>query len=283
VLAKASVLLVGTRALVDTSLLDLMGSCQAIIRYGIGVDNIDVLAAIKRDKLVVRVEDYCIDEVADHAVAMLLYFARGLGAGQDAVQGGHWGVSKLGPVRRFNQTTVGIVGLGAIGRAVANRVSGFGASIIAYDPFIAQRHSNQAAEVVKLAELLERSDFVSLHCPLTSGTKQLINAETLGMMKKTAFLINTSRGGLVDEAALSHALDCGVIAGAALDVLAHEPPGPGQCLVGHPRVLLTPHSAWYSKEAASELRNKAAQAALDVLSGKRPTGIVNAGVGGGMC
>jgi D-3-phosphoglycerate dehydrogenase / 2-oxoglutarate reductase len=238
------------------------------------VDNVDVEAATRRGVWVANVPDYGRDEVADHTLALALAVLRGVVVLDRSVRDGVWDLEAARPLRRLATLTYGVVGCGAIGRAVARRAAGLGMRVLGYD--IPQVRSEPPIERVPLEGLLEAADVVSLHAALTPESHHLIGAAALGRMRPTAFLVNTARGGLVDAAALLAALDAGALAGAALDVLEGEPPDElGWRLARHPRVVATPHAAWYSEEAFHTLKTEVAREALRVLEGGRPRSPVN--------
>lgn len=244
--------------------------CRVVARFGVGLDNIPVATATRLGIPVTYVPDYCVPEVADHTLALILALLRDVAAFDRALKAGSYDPNCFIP-RRLSGLTLGVVGYGRIGRAVAARAVGFGMTVIA-----ATRTGAMAGvRVVSLDELLAASDVVSLHLPLSAETRRLLDAERLSRMKATAYLVNASRGPLVDPAALLAALDAGRLAGAALDVFDQEPPPADDPLVSHPRVIATPHVAFRSAEAVVELRRRAAGQIADVLSGRRPEHVVN--------
>jgi len=250
--------------------------CRAIGRYGIGVDNIDVAAATERGIAVVNVPSYCEDEVSDHALAMLLSWARKIPHYTEEIREGVWDWKTGRPIRRLRGQVLGLLGFGKIARMVARKAKTFGFSVIAHDPYLpSEIFSREGVESVNFDDLLTRSDFLSVHVPLTAKTYRLIDAKALAKMKPTACLINTSRGPVVDEEALIRALKSGGIAGACLDVTDPEPPAPDNPLLRMPQVLLSPHVAWYSEESQIELRRKIAADIGRALNGLRPVGLVN--------
>jgi D-3-phosphoglycerate dehydrogenase len=249
--------------------------CKVIAVYGIGTNQIDLNAASEKGIPVVNVPDYCIDEVATHAVSLILNCARDVANYGRLVKGGDWAYMKL-KLHRFCGRTVGIVGLGAIGRSVAGKLAGFDLELIGYDPFVsAESMASLGVSKRGIDELFRESDFITLHLPLTEETTNMVSTELLGFMKPTAYLINVSRGGVLDEKALLSALNESRIAGAALDVLRREPPAADDEIVHHPGVLVTPHIAWYSEESYKELRMKVAQSVADVLRNRVPRSIAN--------
>jgi D-3-phosphoglycerate dehydrogenase / 2-oxoglutarate reductase len=257
-----------------------MQRCRVIVRHGVGYDTIDVEACTEAGICACNVADYCTPEVADHTVAMLLALARSLLPLDAGVRAGKWeSVREAGRNRRIEGQTLGILGFGKIGQAVARRAAGFGLRIVAFDPVIgADAMSAMGATKLALDELLRVSDFVSLHLPLSPSTRHLINEETLSLMKSTAFLVNTSRGGLVDQRALYSALAEKRLAGAGLDVLEEEPPAQDDPLLALQNVLLSPHAAFYSEDAAFELHRRMAEQVAAVFQGRVPANLLNPAV-----
>jgi D-3-phosphoglycerate dehydrogenase / 2-oxoglutarate reductase len=254
--------------------LDALPRCRLVVRYGVGVDNVEVEAAAERGVWVANVPDYGRDEVADHTLALALSLLRGVVVLDRSVREGHWDLAAVRPLRRLSTLTWGVVGCGAIGTAVGHRAAALGLRVLGYD--LPQVPSQAPFERVELEELLAAADLVSVHAALTAESHHLIGAGALGRMRPTAFLVNTARGGLVDAAALLAALEAGKLAGAALDVLETEPPDElGRRLARHPRVVATPHAAWYSEEAFHTLKTEVAREALRVLEGDRPRSPVN--------
>ncbi len=250
--------------------------CRVIARYGIGVDNVDIAAATERGIVVTNVPDYCIEEVSDHALALLLACARKVAVLDRRVRAGRWEARDAVPIRRLRGQVLGLVGFGKIPRLLAAKARALGLTVLAYDPYLdAATCEAHGARKVELAELLAQADFVSVHAPLTPQTRGLIGEAELRRMKPTAYLINTARGPIVHEAALLRALQEGWIAGAALDVLESEPPGAAHPLLQAPQVILTPHVAFYSEESLQELQRKAAEEVARVLAGQPPRYPVN--------
>ncbi len=245
--------------------------CKIIARGGVGVDNIDLEAARANGIQVTYVPDYCVDEVSDHAMAFILYFARKIEAGIAEVEKGGWGIAPLRPIAPLRGATLGVVGIGRIGAALADKARAFGMRIIANDPFAPESvFENLGAEKVVLTRIWDESDYISLHVPLMHETRGIVNVEALERMKSDAVLINVARGELVDEGALAAALRKNDIRGAGLDVLKQEPPPPDHPLLGLPNCRVTPHSAWYSTAALEDMRRKAAMDVLRVLRGEDP-------------
>lgn len=247
--------------------------CRVIARFGVGLDNIAVDEATRRKIPVTYVPDYCVQEVADHTLALLLACARNIAWFHDRTKQGEYDLRRAQPMRRISDCVLGLVGLGRIGRAVAMRARAFGMHVIANTR--AGQADNAVRELVSFDDLLERSDFISLHAPLTPETRQLFRLPQFERMKRTAYLINTSRGALVETAALQTALEQGLIAGAALDVYDPEPPDLSQPLYRHQHLIATPHAAFYSVDSVIELRQRAARQIADVLAGVRPEHVVN--------
>ncbi|MDT7724858.1 MAG: D-3-phosphoglycerate dehydrogenase / 2-oxoglutarate reductase [Actinomycetota bacterium] len=264
---------------VTAAVLEAAPHCCTVARYGVGVDNIDVARATELGMVVSNVPDYCVDEVSDHTAALILALTRRVVPFARQVADGGWDSTAFPPMRRLRGQTLGLVGFGAIARRVATKMRGFGMQVLAYSPGLhAGEQTDEVIAAGSLAEVLARSDVLSLHVPLNEGTRGLIDAEALSRMKPSALLINTARGPLVDTTALAGALAAGRLAGAALDVLPHEPPAPDEPLLGMDNVILTPHAAFASLEAVAELQNKAATNVAAVLAGRRPRYVVNPGV-----
>lgn len=262
---------------VDGDFIRSLDKCKIIARVGTGLDAIDIPAATARGIWVTNVSDYSIDEVSTHAIALLLHHARRLPQMLASVRCGNWyDAARIEPAPRLKGQTLGIIGYGRIGRAVAAKARGLGLQVIAYDPYIQVGGDTlEAAKLVDLDTLLASADFVSLHTPLTTSSRQIINADTLNKMKRTAYLINTARGELIDEEALLSAVREGLIAGAALDVLTIEPPPPDYPLLHEERITVTPHGAWYSEAATLDVRRKAIEDVIRVLTGHAPRSPVN--------
>lgn len=249
---------------------------QVVGRYGIGVDNIAVDEATRLGIPVTNVPAYCLDEVAEHALALLLAGARKVCQYHAAVHEGNWSLQTGIPIYRVRGRTLGIVGFGKIGQTLADKARALGLRILACDAYMSQDAIRQrGAEPMSLDDLLAQSDFVSLHTPLTPETRGLLNADRLRRMKPAAFVINTARGGLIVTDALVRALQAGWIAGAALDVFDPEPLPADHPLLALPNLIATPHMAFYSEESMLELERQAAQNVAAILSGRRPASVVN--------
>jgi D-3-phosphoglycerate dehydrogenase len=250
--------------------------CRGVVHFGKGVDNIDVDAATERGIWVANVRDANWDEVSNHVLALLLAWARGLPSFDRGVRAGEWSYRLAVPRHRLAGQTLGIVGFGDIGRMLAAKARALGLHVLAYT-----RHPTTADHVtfVGLDDLLRHADYVSLHVPLATATTHLIGARELALMKRSAFLINTSRGRVIDQAALVAALREGRIAGAGLDVTDPEPPTADDPLLALDNVVLTPHAAWYSEESREHVTVHAARDVVRILRGERPKSPVNPEVG----
>lgn len=258
-------------------LIEQLEKCQVIARFGIGVDNIDIAAATKKGIVVTYVPDYCIDEVSDHAMAMLLSLIRKVPFSNQLVQSGRWEMPAVVPIGRIRGKTLGLVGFGNIPQLVAVKAQAFGINVIASDPFInPEIPKKKGVELVEFDELLARSDYVSIHAPLTPATENLFSTDAFSKMKSTAILVNTARGPLVDGDALSAALDAGQISAAALDVAPVEPLPGDSPLLNRDNLIFSPHTGFYSIDALDELQTKAARDVAAVLSGKDAVYPVNA-------
>jgi D-3-phosphoglycerate dehydrogenase / 2-oxoglutarate reductase len=248
---------------------------RVVARFGIGVDNIDVDAATRRDIPVTNVPVYCLDEVAEHVIALTVSLRRRTLVFDRAVREGNWSLHTGMPMHRLSGQTLGILGYGRIGAAVAARARGLGMHVIAHDPTIRAGNVVDGVEAVDLAGLATRSDVLTLHAPLAASTRGIVDAGFLAQMKPSAVLINAARGPLVDQDALAAALHAGAIAGAGLDVFDPERLAPDHPLLSAPNVVLTPHVAFYSEESIHELRHQAAGAVAAILDGRTPASVVN--------
>jgi D-3-phosphoglycerate dehydrogenase / 2-oxoglutarate reductase len=260
-----------TYAKLPGSLLKELERCKVIGRFGLGTDNIDLAAATALGIAVTYVPDYCRREVSDHAMALLLALARKITFSNALVQSGRWEVPPIVPLRRLEGQVLGLIGFGHIPRALAPKARAFGLKVLAHDPHVPDGVLRALdVEPTSFDDVLGRSDFVSLHAPLSAATRGLIGAVAFAKMKPGAFLINTARGPLVDEAALIGALAAGQLGGAALDVVATEPLARDSPLIGRDNVVLTPHTAFYSVEALEELQTTCAADVARVLCGEQP-------------
>ena len=260
-----------TYAKLPGELLRQLTRCKAIGRFGLGVDNIDVKTAAELGIVVTYVPDYCMHEVSDHAMALLLALARKVPLSNKLVQSGRWEMPAVVPLRRLAGQVLGLLGFGNIPRALAPKAAAFGLEIIAHDPYVAPEvFAACGVEAVSFESLLTRADYISVHAPLTPATRGLLGAAAFAQMKRGAMIVNTARGPLIDEAALIAALDSGALSGAALDVVASEPLPKDSPLLGRDNLILTPHTAFYSVEALEELQTKCAADVARVLSGEPP-------------
>ena len=267
--AGADALLV-TYAKITADMIARMTKCRIISRFGIGVDNVDLAAAAGKGIVVTKVPDYCLDEVSDHAMALLLSLVRKIPSSNAQVHAGRWEMKAVVPIHRLRGAVLGLVGFGRIPQLVAPKAQAFGLRVIAFDPFAsADVFARAGVERVEFADLLARSDYVSIHAPLMPETRNLFSTDAFRRMKPTAYIVNTARGPIVDEAALGRALDARQLAGAALDVMPNEPPV-GSPLIGRDNVIITPHTSFYSEESLVELQCKAAEEVVAVLSGRAP-------------
>jgi D-3-phosphoglycerate dehydrogenase len=282
----ADALMVGF-APITGRVLQALPRCSIVARYGIGVDMIDLDAATDHGVVVTNVPDFCLDEVADHAMALLLasarkivYLDRAVREGQ-AAGSGYWKTAAIAePMYRLSKQTLGIIGLGKTGQGVARRAQAFGMRVIAApDPGVDAEHASRLnVAVLPLEEVLGRADFLTLHVPLTDETRHLVNAEALAMMKPGATIVNTSRGPVIDEAALIEALRHKRLASAALDVYEQEPIAADNPLIQMENVVLCSHAAWYSVDAFHEMKVKTAQAVVDHFQGRVPSYVLNPSV-----
>lgn len=239
---------------------------KIVARLGVGLDNIAVDAASERGVWVTNVPDYCVAEVSDHAVGFAIAWARGLIHFDREVRSGHWDPASAN-LRRLSELTCGIVGFGRIGRATAAKMQALGCKVLAHDPFASNLPEN--IELVDFEALLGNSDIVVVHAPLSPSTHHLIDRDAVSKMRRGSLLINVSRGGVVDTAAVIHGLESGILSGVGLDVLEDEPRVP-QELINHPGAMITPHVAFSSDASLIELRRRAAEEVVRVLSGEMP-------------
>jgi D-3-phosphoglycerate dehydrogenase len=264
-----------TYAKITADMIGQMKKCRIISRFGIGVDNVDLDAATRAGIVVTKVPDYCIDEVSDHAVALLLSLIRKIPFASARAHSGKWDMPAVVPIHRLRGTVLGLMGFGRIPQLVAPKAQAFGIKVVAYDPYVPAPVMEKAGVGrVEFPELLKVSDYVSIHSPLLPETRHLFSTDVFRQMKPGALIVNTARGPIVDEAALAAALDAKQIAGAALDVLEQEPPTSSP-LFGRDNVILTPHTSFYSVESLEELQTKAAEEVVRVLAGQAPRNPVN--------
>ncbi|MCY4451020.1 MAG: C-terminal binding protein [Immundisolibacterales bacterium] len=250
--------------------------CVVACRYGIGVDNVDIEAATAAGIVVTNVPDYCMDEVGDHTLGMILALNRRFVPHDRAVKAGGWSAVALDrPMHRTRGATLGIVGFGRIGRSVAAKAKALGMETVAFDPLHAPGGRIDGVEIGTFEEVLERAEFVTVHTPLTPETEGIIGAAELARMKPGSIIVNCARGGIIDEEALAHALASGHLAGAGLDVLSAAPPPADHPLLGLENVIVTPHTAFFSQASTIELERRTAEEAVRVLNGEMPEHLVN--------
>jgi len=276
--AGAAIVMAGAVEPLDDAAFAPLTGLVAVVRRGVGVDNVDLDAATRRGIVVAHVPDASVEEVSDHALALLLAGARRLKPLDAAVADDLWTrdpsafAAVRQPMPRLGQATLGIVGFGRIGRALARKARGVVGRILVHDPYATE---GEGVEIVDLDSLLARSDLISLHTPATAETTHLVDERALALMHDHAVLVNTSRGALIDEAALVAALTAGRLGGVGLDVTGHEPIGPDHPLARFANVTLTGHSAASSTVASAELRRRATDAALALLQGRAPDAVAN--------
>jgi D-3-phosphoglycerate dehydrogenase / 2-oxoglutarate reductase len=257
-----------------------MPKCKIIARYGIGVDTIDLKAATEAGIIVTNNPTYCIEEVAEHTMALLLSAARKIAFYDRQVRAGQWAVPPGKPMFRLSGSTLGLIGFGNIARQVAVRAAAFGMNVVFADPFINQGQFKEPGTKVELDDLLKQSDYISLHPPLTPNTRQMINDDAFAKMKPTAVLVNCARGPIIDTNALVRALDAKKIMGCALDTTDPEPLPNPHPLRDRENVIINPHAAWYSEQAMVGLQAGAPNEVKRVLSGQWPINVVNPAVKG---
>ncbi|MGH3065149.1 MAG: C-terminal binding protein [Gaiellaceae bacterium] len=251
-------------------------SLRVIATPSVGVDHVDLEAATRRGVWVCNVPDYCVEEMADHALALLLALVRGVVELDRSVRAGEWNYEAAGLLQRTSDVRLGVIGFGRIGRALASRARALGMEVCAHDVLVSNEAMAAAGvRPATLSELLESSTAVSLHAPLTSETRGLLAARELALLPHGAFVVNVSRGGLVDTAALLDALENGHLGGAALDVLEVEPPSPDSAAPTAQRLIVTPHAGWYSERAEDTVLRRATESVRDVLESRTPRGAVN--------
>ncbi len=264
------------RLIVTAELIRRFRECRILARYGVGTDNVDVEAATAAGIIVGHSPTYATDEVSVHAAALLLSCVRDVVPTHKRLERGAWDVERPFGLRRVAGRTLGIVGFGNIGQAVARKFSGWGLRIVAADPYVEPECTARlSVEPVPLERLLETSDFISLHCPLLPETRHLIDCAALGKVKAGAILVNTARGPVVDTPSLLSALDSGILAAAGLDVFEEEPLPADSPLRRHPKVVMTDHSAWYSEESQVQLQKSIAHEVVRVCTGGLPVSLMN--------
>ena len=266
------------RAKITAKVITAMKHCRIIVRYGIGVDTIDIPAATERGIMVANVPDYCVDEVSDHALTLLLMLSRQAIPSIGVARQNTWSLEELPPLHRLRGQACGLFGAGRIGSLPASTVAPLGMQVLVHDPYLSESQARAiGAELVSFDDLLARSDFISLHAPLNDETRHRFGEGAFAKMKPEAFIINTARGGLVDEGALIKALDSGRIAGAGLDAVESESAvtPTRTALVNHPKIVVTAHTAWLSVEARATLQARAVAQVVACLEGEKPYGLIN--------
>jgi D-3-phosphoglycerate dehydrogenase len=261
---------------VPAEMIENMKKCKLIIRNGIGVNTIDVDAATKKGIMVANVPTYCLDEVATHAMTLMLAVARKITKLNDSVKSGVWDVKVATPVYSLQGKTLGLVGFGKIPRLVKAKSEPFGMNVVIYDPYVTDEQAAEAGvKKVGIEELIKTSDFISIHCPLTPETRGMFNEAAFKKMKNTAYIINTARGPVIKEDDLIAALQNGEIAGAGLDVLTSDSVDINNPLLAMDNVIVTPHAAWYSEESIVTRRRQTIESVISVLEGGEPLSLVN--------
>jgi D-3-phosphoglycerate dehydrogenase len=260
-------------ALLTRKVFENLPKCKVISRYGVGVDSVDLKGATDLGVIVANVPDYCMDEVSNQTISMILTLLRKTAFLDQKVKSGHWDFRLGIPIYRTKGKTLGLIGSGKIGLEVAKKFSSFNVKVISFDPYLEK--APEGIELTDMGTLLKESDFISIHCPLNDATRHLIGEHEFRKMEKKPIVINTSRGPIIDEKALIEALKEGRISGAGLDVLEKEPPDSENPLLKMENVVLSPHIGFYSIESISELKRRAAENVVDVLTGKWPKSVIN--------
>lgn len=277
--ARFAEVLVIASAPMTREFLSTLPQLKGLVRGGIGVDTVDVTAATDLGIVVANVPDFCTQEVAEHTLALILAVARKITRVDRCVRAGQWRClipNQILPIYRLSGQTLGVIGMGKIGRSVAEKAQALGMKIVSFDPYLSPgAAATIGVPLLSLDDLLRQADVVSLHVPLTSETRHLINAHTLALMKPQSILINVARGAIVDEAALQKALECGHLAGVGLDVLEQEPPSASNGLFRFENVVFTSHYGSCSVEAFSDLRRQVSEQVAEILRGKFPRHLVN--------
>jgi D-3-phosphoglycerate dehydrogenase len=281
-IGNADVVVVNMVKMTD-SLLGRLPKLRLLIRHGIGYDNVDVAACTKRGIQFAYQPDYCKEDVAEHAIALIFACARRVCRSrrtlEESSQKGQWNFAGLFPIYRLDGKTLGILGVGRIGSRVFRKLRTFGFRILACDPYLDEARKRELAAqgltFVDQPTLFKESDFVTIHTPLQDDTRHIVNAKTLALMKPTAYVVNTSRGPMVDSQALAEAVKKGIIAGAAIDVFDKEPPDPTYELFALENVILTPHIGWASEEAGWEIRKSILDDILAAAAGRSARCVVN--------
>ncbi|WP_435185582.1 C-terminal binding protein [Halobellus sp. EA9] len=260
---------------IDESVMDAFPNLEFISVHGIGVDMVDVEAATDRGIPVFNTPHYCLEEVATHTMSLILACERRICQYNSDVKSGGWDYKLEGPITRLSTKTVGVVGLGDIGLEVVKRIRGFGVDIVGYDPYVSEEEIDEyGVEKVDFDSLCERADIITVHTPLTESTRHLLDASAFDTMQSGVTLVNAARGGIIDQTALYEALEDGTVSYAGLDVLESEPPEDDRIL-NLDNVVITPHAAWYSEDALTELQRTAGENVATFLNGDVPDYVVN--------
>jgi D-3-phosphoglycerate dehydrogenase len=261
---------------ITSSFLESASKCKVASRYGIGVDNIDIKKCTELGIVVTNIPDYCLEEVSDHAIGMILSLNRRINDHSNMVKGGGWYDLDLNiPVQRLSESVLGIVGFGRIGKTISNRISALGIKCIAYDPLLNPGDKIGHVEIVSFDDLLKLSDFITVHVPLNNQTHHLFSKKEFSRMKNNAILVNCARGGLIDEKSASQALSNGQIGGIGLDVIEDTSKSPSSPLFENSNVIITPHTAFFSKAANQELQRRTAEEIVRVIKNKKPENFIN--------
>lgn len=270
-MSEATVIVVEASVAIDETVINQLEKCKAILSFGTGFDNIDVQAAYRRNIAVCNLPDYCSDEVADHTLSLILSLLRRIPNYNADLKSGKWNSISAKPLHRFQDTVIGLLGFGRIAQKVAERLKPFGFTIIAYDEYVDENiFSNKGVTAVSLDKVLSESNLLSLHVPLTQETENLLNEETMRKLPKDAMVVNTCRGGIIDETSLVKLIDEGGLSGAAIDVFLSEPPNLANDIFQRDDIITTPHAAYYSIESIEEMQTRTAENALRVLQDKDP-------------
>ncbi|MBK5252776.1 MAG: C-terminal binding protein [Peptostreptococcaceae bacterium] len=265
-----------TYADINAEVIGKLKKCKVLARTGVAVNNIDVKEATKNNIYVTNVATAQVADVSNHAVTLLLTSVKKIPMLNDHVKNGNWSLNIAQPIHKLSGSVLGLAGFGHIAKEVSKKVKAFGIDVIAYDPYVKQEVFDKLdVKKVEFDELVTASDFISIHLPLNEATKDMFGYEEFEKMKPQMYIINTARGGIINEEALIDALDNKKIAGAGLDVLATEFPGKTHPLYKYPNVIITPHSAYYSEECVEDLQKMAANEIVRVLSGEKPFSLVN--------
>lgn len=272
----AEVIITQVNFICDKKLINQIKNLKAVLTFGMGFNNVDLKAAQEKGVYVCNVPDYCGEEVADHTLALSLTLLRGIHEYNFKVKGGSWNPTDMRPLRRLSELTIGLLGFGQIAQKVAKRFKAFNTKVIAHDKFLEDSVFGEVdVESVSFEELLKNSDLLSLHIPLTPETQYILSEKNIRKMKKNSILINTCRGGVIDEQALVKLLDENHIVSAGLDVLEKEPPNGSDLIVSHNNTIVTPHAAFFSIEAKEEMQIKTAENAIRVMNNEKPKYVVN--------